>query len=188
MANITVTTGLGALKGMFNKVNEVYYVKTPNTSLSTLSKFDMEFPILSDGVSFDTGKATVTEVKLTTGEVWTSMSEKGEASISFQVPCIDGDIAEVLMNKEGSTITMTNDIEGYNFKGQGYNLEPKKVKGGLFLLAEDRATAIFLPNAELYASLVIDQSKGAYFDISVTPLASTTGETIIVLEGTASAA
>ena len=181
MANITITKPLGELKGVFNKVKEVYYTSTVNASLSSLSKFDMELPILSDGVSFDTGKATVTEVKLTTGETWTSMSEKGEASISFQIPCIDDDIATTFMNKEGETVSMTNTIEGYSFSGQGYNLEPKKVKGGLFLLAEDRATAIFLPNAEIYASLVIDQSKGAYFDISVTPLASTTGESIIVL-------
>jgi hypothetical protein len=184
MANITVTTPLAQVKGIFNKVKEAFYLTTPSTPLSSLTKFDVELPLLNDGISFDTGKASITEVKLTTGETWTSMSEAGEASITFQIPSISGAINKIFLNEEGSAITMTNTVEGVSFSAQGYNMEPKKVSGGLFLLAEDRATAIFLPNVEIYASLAVDQSKGAYFDIDVKPLADTSGCSIYILNRT----
>ena len=62
------------------------------------------------------------------------------------------------------------------------DLEPKKVTGGLFMLAEDRQTAVFLPNVEIYASFVIDQSKTGYFNLDVTPTAASNGVTIYLLE------
>ena len=55
MAEISITTKLEELKVLFNQMKEVYYVSKVNSDLATLAAFDMELPVLSDGVTFDTG-------------------------------------------------------------------------------------------------------------------------------------
>ena len=67
MAEISITTKLEELKVLFNQMKEVYYVSKVNSDLATLAAFDMELPVLSDGVTFDTGAADVSKIKLTTG-------------------------------------------------------------------------------------------------------------------------
>lgn len=184
MGALTVTKKVADLKVLFNKIKEVYFTSTPSLELSKLTSVDMELPVLSDGISFDTGAPSVTAVKLTTGETWTSIAEAGDASIEFQISSIAGDINNTFLNKQAEEETVGAEIEGNSYKGAGFDLEPKKVTGGLFMLAEDRQTAVFLPNVEIYASFVIDQSKTGYFNLAVTPTAASNGVTIYLLEKT----
>ena len=78
MAKITVTNQLSALRAVFNKMDEVYYSKTPLTvsKLASAITVDMELPVLSDGVTFNTGEPETTEIKLTTGANWVTRTEK----------------------------------------------------------------------------------------------------------------
>lgn len=78
MAKITVTNQLSALRAVFNKMDEVYYSKTPLTvsKLASAITVDMELPVLSDGVTFNTGEPETIETKLTTGANWVTRTEK----------------------------------------------------------------------------------------------------------------
>ena len=159
MAEISITTKLEELKVLFNQMREVYYVSKVNSDLATLAAFDMELPVLSDGVTFDTGAADVSKIKLTTGATWTSIANAGDSDIQFQVPSVAGKINDLLLNKKAETVTMTATIDGETYEGEGYNIEPKKVIGGLFMRSEDRQTALFLPNVEGYSNFVSEQDK-----------------------------
>ena len=101
MAAITVTTELDDLRVLFNQMDEIYYKSTPiaSTDIATSLTVDMEWPVLEDGVSFDTGAADVTEIKLTTQAIWTTKAVKGDADISFQVASIKGTINDIFMDK-----------------------------------------------------------------------------------------
>lgn len=181
MAEITITTKLEELKMLFNQMKEVYYVSKVNSDLATLAAFDMELPILSDGVTFDTGAADITKIKLTTGAIWTSVANAGDADIQFQVPSVAGKINDLLMNKVVETVEMSATIDGITYEGEGYNVEPKKVIGGLFMRSEDRAAALFLPNIEGYSNFVSEQDKPGYFNLSVSPLNDAKGASIYIL-------
>ena len=160
MAEISITTKLEELKVLFNQMKEVYYVSKVNSDLATLAAFDMELPVLSDGVTFDTGAADVSKIKLTTGATWTSIANAGDSDIQFQVPSVAGKINDLLLNKKA---------------------EPKKVIGGLFMRSEDRQTALFLPNVEGYSNFVSEQDKPGYFNVSVSPLNDAKGASIYIL-------
>ena len=54
---------------------------------------------------------------------------------------------------------LTATIDGETYEGEGYNIEPKKVIGGLFMRSEDRQTALFLPNVEGCSNFVSEQDK-----------------------------
>ena len=88
MAGLTVTTALTDLKVLFNDLKEVYFkageIKTSDLGSEALT-MDMELPALDDGVTFDTGSADVTRVRITTKAVWTSKASKGDPDITFQV-------------------------------------------------------------------------------------------------------
>lgn len=141
----------------------------------------MELPVLSDGVTFDTGAADVSKIKLTTGATWTSIANAGDSDIQFQVPSVAGKINDLLLNKKAETVTMTATIDGETYEGEGYNIEPKKVIGGLFMRSEDRQTALFLPNVEGYSNFVSEQDKPGYFNVSVSPLNDAKGASIYIL-------
>ena len=172
MAEISITTKLEELKVLFNQMKEVYYVSKVNSDLATLAAFDMELPELSDGVS---------KIKLTTGATWTSIANAGDSDIQFQVPSVAGKINDLLLNKKAETVTMTATIDGETYEGEGYNIEPKKVIGGLFMRSEDRQTALFLPNVEGYSNFVSEQDKPGYFNVSVSPLNDAKGASIYIL-------
>lgn len=76
---------------------------------------------------------------------------------------------------------MTATIDGETYEGEGYNIEPKKVIGGLFMRSEDRQTALFLPNVEGYSNFVSEQDKPGYFNVSVSPLNDAKGASIYIL-------
>ena len=181
MTEISITTNLEALKVLFNQMKEVYYVSQANSDLSTLMSFEMELPVLSDGVTFDTGAADVSKIKLTTGATWTSIANAGDSDIQFQVPSVAREINDLLLNKKVETVTMSATIGNETYEGEGYNIEPKKVTGGLFMRSEDRQTALFLPNVEGYSNFVSEQDKPGYFNVSVSPLNDARGASIYIL-------
>ena len=186
MAGITVTTKLTDLKSLFNSVKEIYY-KAGEIKMADLSKTftaDMELPVLGEGISFNTGEADVTPVKLTTGTVWTSKASKGDPDISFQVASIADKINNLLLNKVGEIAQGTAGalVEGVTYKGEAYSLAPKKVTGALLMFSEDRQTLIALPNVEMYSSLVVaDGENPAYFNVKVTPSENSEKAEIMVL-------
>lgn len=186
MAGLTVTTKLTDLKTLFNDVKEIY-LKSSEIKVADLGKAftaDMELPVLKEGVSFNTGDADVTKIKLTTGSTWVSKATKGDSDISFQVASIAGPVNSLLMNKVGTDITSTAGIlvDGVTYEGAAYSLAPKKVVGSLLMFSEDRQTIIALPNVEMYSSLVAaDGDNPAYFNVTVTPLENSEGADIMIL-------
>ena len=182
MAALTVTKNLGDLKVLFNQIKEVYLFKDINKAPSALTAADMELPIISDGVSFNTGQPDVTKVKLTTKETWTSMADAGDSDISFQVGTFADEVSKLFLNQIGAEATMGSSIDGATYKGFGFSLEPKKVSCGLLLCSQDKQVAIFLPNVEIFASVVVEQGKPGYFDLVCTPLESIDGIAIYFLK------
>ena len=49
------------------------------------------------------------------------------------------------------------------------------------MTSEAKDSAIFLPNIEGYSSFVCEQSKPAYFNVKITPMADTTGANFYIL-------
>lgn len=182
MAEITIAKTLEDLKSIFNKMKNVYFTKTANQALTALANLDMELPVLDGGVNFDTGAADISKIKLTTGSIWTSLANAGDADISFQVASVAGEINKLLLNEKAQSAAMTATINGKTYEGAGYNLEPKKVTGALFLTSEDGASAIYLPNVEMYSNFVSEQDKPGYFNISVSPVNDKAGASIYILK------
>lgn len=162
--SITATKQLGALDDIFAKVAHVYYSSTVlNTTPSSSVTVDMEFPVIDDSVSFDTGGIDKTEVKLTTGQIWTSKASKSDSAITMQVASLDADVASLFM-------TATNG---------GYALDVKKSTGALYFVDETGKGIIILPNVEIYGSLVVGEGDNpAYFNATVTPLINNAGVSI----------
>lgn len=187
MAGMTITKGLSDLKTLFNDVEEVYYksteIKSTDLAASALT-VDMELPVLEDGLNLDTGAADVTQIKLTTGTIWTSKVVKGDSDISLQVASIAGVVNDLFLSKGKAVASATGLIDGSTYKGSGYNLNPKKVTGSLILPSNDRNTIIVLANVEMYASLAADGDNPAYFNVTVSPMANSDGDEIIILEKT----
>lgn len=190
MAGLTVTTSLAELKVLFNDIDEIYYksgeIKASDlgsTALTTL----MELPVLDEGVTFDTGAADVTRVRITTQETWTSKATKGDPDITFQVASIAGEVNDLLMTKiTAAAVTgATNLVNGKTYAGSGYSLSPKKVTGALVMFSEDKQSVIILPSVEMYASFVgNDGDNPAYFNVAVTPVANSEGADIYILSET----
>lgn len=187
MAELSVKTTLDELEVLFNQMKEVLFSSTPNQELDKITEFDFELPILDDGVTFNTGEADVTKVKLTTGRIWTSVADAGDADIQFQVASVAGKINELLMNKATETVAMTATVDGVTYEGEGYDVSPKKVKGCFFMRSEDRATAIYLPNVEGYSSFVSEKGKPGYFNTTWSPKNDTKGACIYILRKKAAA-
>ena len=182
MAEASITTSLDQLELLFNQMKEVYYIKGSGKALKDLTAFDMELPVLEDGVTFDTGAADISKIKLTTGRIWTSVATAGDADIQFQISSVAGAINETFMKKtSAASEAMTATLDGVTYEGDGYDIAPKKVKGALFMRSEDRATAIYLPNVEGYANLVSERDKPAYFNTAWSPLNDANGAAIYIL-------
>lgn len=181
---LAITKKLGDIKTLFNKIDEVFFFKTANQLPSALTTADFECPVGSDGVTFNTGDTDVTRYKLTTGETWTSLASAGDCDISFAIASVDGIVNDTFLNKETTaSVALGATIEGHSYSGDGYNLEPKKVVGGLLMCSEDKQVCVYLPNVEMYSSLQIEDGKPMYHQISCTPLASTAdGATIYFLK------
>ena len=188
---ITLADASGAsnLQTLFAKVKNVYYNETPITKASFTSgiECEIELPVLSDGVTLNTGDVDKTEIKLTTGAIWVSRADKGDSDISFQVASIDGRINDLFLTKKASA-----NVEGIEvmdlgtFAGDAYSLDVNKVTGSLVLTDDNKQTVIILTNVEMYASFTVaDGDNPAYFNVQVTPKDNTDGAAIILLHKTA---
>ena len=184
MPEITITNGLASLQEVFDKVAKVYFEETPNIDLATLATIDFELPIIEDSFSYDPGAASVSSIKLTTGQKWASYVTAGDPNITMQVASVDSLIADLFMVKKGSAITGTNTIGGLNIAGQGYSTETKKITGGLILTSGDGTKLIALPNVEMYSNPIIAGGIPAYFNVQIFPKPNTDGADIILLTGT----
>jgi hypothetical protein len=191
MASI-VTTSKDTLRKVFDKVHRVYFFaenKTAGGDVKPLNNLSggIEFPVLEDGVSFDTGAADKSEVKLTDGTTWTSKTKQGESDISFQVSSVHSTINELLMEKKTSaSISTPVQIGDFNYTGQGYALAPKKISGALVMVSSDFLTGVYLPDVEMFASFNGeggDDSTG-YYNVTVTPLTDGNGAAFYILDGT----
>ena len=168
---VTVSTKKENLKQIFDKVHRVYYFPDPTKALAAQTG-GIEFPVLEDGVSFDT---------------WVSKSKQGDSDISFQVSSVHPTINNLLMEKKTST-SITAEFEGVTYTGDGYSLSPKKVVGALLMVSEDKSSAIYLPNVEMFASFNGeggDDSTG-YYNVTVTPLTDSNGAAFYPLSGSSS--
>ena len=192
MANI-VSTSKDNLKKIFDKVNRVYFFgdnKTSGGAVKTLDQLTggIEFPVLEDGVGFNTGDPEKNEVKLTDGTIWTSKVSQGDSDISFQVSSVHATINDLLMEKKSDAVISTGvQIGDYDYTGQGYALSPKKIYGALVMVSSDNLTGVYLPDVEMFASFNGeggDDSTG-YYNVTVTPLTDANGAGFYILEGTA---
>lgn len=178
---IKIITKLDELEVLFNQMKEVYFFNTPNQDLSALVQADIELPVLDDGVTFNTGDADVSKIKLTTGRIWTSVANAGDADIQFQIASVAGPITELFMQKKATTASMAVTLDGVTYEGEGFDFTPKKVKGAMLMRSEDRASVIYLPNVEGYSSFVSEKDKPGYFNTSWSPKADTHGAGIYFL-------
>lgn len=181
---ITVSTFKENLKQIFDKVNKVYYFPDVTKALGEQTG-GIEFPVLKDGVSFDTGGVEKNDIELTDGTIWASKASKGDSDISFQVSSVHETINNLLMEKK-TTNAVTAEFDGITYTGHGYGLGVKKVTGALLMTSEDKTSAIYLPNTEMYASFNGeggDDSTG-YYNVVVTALPDTNGAAFYPLTGT----
>ena len=181
---VSVTTTKESLRKIFDKVSRVYYFPDPTKTLPQQTG-GIEFPVLEDGVTFDTGAPDKSEVKLTDGTTWTSKVKQGESDISFQVSSVHATINDLLMEKKTQS-AITAEFDGVTYTGNGYSLAPKKIIGALLMTSEDKKTAIYLPNVEIFSSFNGeggDDSTG-FYNVSVTPLTDASGSAFYPLTGT----
>lgn len=174
------------LKVIFDKVNRVYYFDQAGAALSAQTT-GIEFPVLEDGVTFDTGEAEISEVKLTDNTTWVSKTTQGDSDISFQVSSVHTTINDLLMEKKSSATISGFSFDGMTYSGTGYSLAPKKITGALLMLSEDKTTAIYLPNVEMHASFNGDggDDSTGYYNVVVTPLPDNQGASFYPLQGVA---
>lgn len=190
MANI-VTTTKDTLRTIFDKVHRVYYFANnlnSNGSVKALSELTggIEFPVLEDGVTFDTGEPDTQDVKLTDGTTWTSKVSQGESDISFQVSSVHATINDILMEKKTAAVISTAvQVGEFDYTGQGYSLAPKKIGGALVMVSSDGLSGIYLPNVEMFSSFNGeggDDSTG-YYNVTVVPLTDENGAGFYILTG-----
>lgn len=191
--NISIADGKTAsnLQVLFSKMKNVYYSASAITKASIAAGVEcaLEFPVLSDGVTLNTGTAEVTEVKLTTGSIWTSRAEKGDSDISFQVASIATDVNELFLTEKtaaeidtGVTFGAEMGLTG-TFTGKSYSLDVNKVTGALVMTDDNKQTVIILTNVDMYGAFVAaDGDNPAYFNVTVTPKDNTDGAGIIILQ------
>ncbi|MCQ2245118.1 MAG: hypothetical protein MJZ32_12785 [Bacteroidaceae bacterium] len=175
------------LQVLFAKMKNVYYNSdqiTKQTLESAGVECELEFPVLSDGVTLNTGEPDVSEIKLTTGAIWVSRAEKGDSDISFQVASIAGSINDLFLTKKDAFSVTGISVTGLDgtFNGDSYSLDVNKVTGSLIMTDDNRQTVLILTNVEMYGGLVAgDGDNPAYFNVSVTPKDNTDGAGIIIL-------
>lgn len=180
---VEITKKAVDLRTLFNDVEEVYFFNTPVESAEALAtlKGGVELPVLEDGVTFNTGEVEVTQIRLTTGAIWTSKAKRGDADISFNVASVASEITNVFFVAKTGEPTMTLGTD--NYAGKAYNLSPKKVTGALVLPSQDKSVVLVLPKAEMYASFnAADGDNPAYFNVKVTPLENSEESELYILE------
>lgn len=151
------------------------------TTEDILSEADFEMPLGDDGVTFDVGDPDITRKKITEGRTWITFAKRGDDDISFQVPSFADPVNELFMNKVTSAAKSVKAGAG-TFKGHGYSLKPKKVKGGWVFLNPEHTIAIVLPKTECYGTF--KGPKGdteGYYNVAVTPLSNSEDVEVYIL-------
>lgn len=168
---------LNSLTDIFQSVKEVYY-KKKEIQVSDLESanisVDIEIPILEEGVSFNTGEPTVHVAKLTSNKNLEFHTKRSDSYITIKVASVHGEINELFLNKQ-------NEIYNQTILGNSYNLEPKTIKGSLFLLSEDHNFIIVLANVSITSNLVIEQDNTSYFLLNIIPYQNNNEDTFYIL-------
>ena len=172
MSSVTISKQVAELRTLFNKVASVGFVKNVDLLPNAITTIDYMLPILQDSVTFNTGEPSVETVDLTTGEKWTTMTTAGEPDITMNCASFNDEICELFLNKVAGSNAQIQGLDSINYAGIGYNLEAKKVVGGLLMRSEDKEMVIYMPHVEIYSSLAVEESVPGYFNMQITPLAS----------------
>ena len=180
---ITPSTSLKDLQSVFDKVKRIYYSEASIESFATAPTIKFELPVIEDSFNFNAGAASISYIKLTTGQKWASYVTAGDPDITMQVASVDEEISGLFMEKVGEATT-TSTLTGTSLTGQGYSTEIKKVTGALILASEDGTKLIVLPNVEMIANPVIESGTPAYFNVQIMPKPNTAGADIIILNPT----
>lgn len=176
---IAIATQKESLHVIFQKVRRAYYFPDYSKAFGAQTG-GIEFPVLKDGVSFDTGEPDKNEVKLTDDTTWLSNVSQGDSDISLQISSVAKTVNELFLEKHGDPVNGTFDGQAYAL--QGFSLAPKKVEGALLLTSPDKKTLVYLPHVEMYASFNGeggDDSTG-YYNVTVTPLTDASGNAIYI--------
>lgn len=172
MSAVTISKQVAELRTLFNKVASVGFVKNVDLIPDAITTIDYMLPILQDSVTFNTGEPSVETVDLTTGEKWTTMTTAGEPDITMNCATFNEEICELFLNKVAGSNAQILGLDSIDYEGVGYNLEAKKVVGGLLMRSEDKEMVIYMPHVEIYSSLAVEESVPGYFNMQITPLAS----------------
>lgn len=183
---LEATTKLADLRQFFAKLNRVFFYGRELTK----ADFDaekmpnplLELPPLNGGVTFNTGDADVTRVRLVNGKLWYSYASAGDADISINMPSIAKPLlAEFLAGKDDFTGTVKGLSDLGSFEYFGISTDVKKRSGALLFTNDGEDTFIALPNVEIYSSLHLeDGDSGQYIQAAITPLDNGDGAAIIV--------
>lgn len=178
MITLKTIESLNFLSDIFQSVKEVYY-KKKELQVSDLESanisVDIELPILEEGVSFNTGEPTINVSKLTSNKNWDFKAKRGESEITIKVASIHVEINELFLNKQ-------NEITNHTILGNSYNLEPKTIKGSLFLLSDDHSMVLILSNVSITSNLVIEQDNTSYFLLNIIPYQDNNENSIYILK------
>lgn len=177
MVTLITRESLNSLSDIFQSVKEVYY-KRKKLEVSDLESanisVDIELPILEEGVSFNTGDPSVYVAKLTSNKNWAFRTKRSDSDITIKVASVHGEINELFLNKQ-------SDIYNQTILGSSYNLEPKTIKGSLFLLSENHDIIIVLANISITSNIVIEQDNTSYFLLNIVPYQNNNDCTIYIL-------
>lgn len=183
---IEPTTKLSELRKFFAKMNRMFFynreLKKADLDAETLPAPLMELPPLNGGVTFNTGDADITRVRLVSGKMWYSYAVPGDADISYNLPTIAFPALRQFFNEvKGYTGTSQGISDAGTFSYMGISTDVKKLTGSLLLTNDGQDSFIILPNVEIFSSLHLeDGDSGQYIQAAVTPLDNSEGVAIIV--------
>lgn len=173
---------LSDLQVLMGRMGEAYFFTEDITEKLT-EEFDVEveadfaMPISSDGVNFNPGSPDITEEKITAGQTWYTMAEKGDDDISMQVPSLAEPLLNLLYEKK------MNEVKAKGYEGAGYSLAPKKVQGSWVFFDKEKTVMIILPKTDNYANFVGGTGDAmGYNNVAIKALSNKNGADIIVMQ------
>lgn len=171
---MAVSKKLADLKKSFVGISEFRFCTT-SADFNENTVWDYELPILRDSLNFEVSEPSF-DNKYIHGESvpYVSTAEPGETTMSFEIPSIDDDITGWLLTKSESSAVVgvadtVGDVAG-TWKGAGYKLDNKVIKGMAMIISEDRTKAILIRNLKGYVSVNMSELSNSpvSFTISAT--------------------
>lgn len=171
---MAVSKKLADLKKSFVGISEFRFC-TNSSDFNENTVWDYELPILRDSLNFEVSEPSF-DNKYIHGESvpYVSTAEPGETTMSFEIPSIDDDITGWLLTKSESPNVVgvadsVGDVQG-TWKGTGYKLDNKVIKGMAMIISEDRTKAILIRNLKGYVSVNMSELSNSpvSFTISAT--------------------